>query len=251
MRLYNIFPTMRDYPETKPMGFGIAYWFVYLIGLPAIFNPLTIVDLAMPGMMCFLYFLIDLIALVVIYREYLKDSWIDFRFHWKETLKNIAIGLGIFAVLSVILGLVGLPVITPSDDSLYCALPIGEMIPNYRKAIVLWQSPVFFGFIFVCMTPIITSLLYQATIFGPICGERPLVAYIVLSLVAALPFIMRGLGVVSFGEAMIEYLSVLPFYLCAAWVYQKSNTVWAPIIFQAVVNLIGLPLALIGILSAF
>lgn len=244
MRLYNIFPTMRDRPESKNLGFGLAYWFIYLIGMPAYFNSL---DLASPGFVNFVYLVIHLFAMVLIYREYLSDSWIEFRFHIKATFKYIMIGLGIFTGISLILLLLGMPVLFPLDtsgnNSGFCSIPVGDLIPKCNKILTLMNSPLVFWPLFVGAMPFITNLLYQATVFGPICTERPGLAYPVLAVVVAIPFLMKSISMLPIGVAMMEYLAVLPFYLCAAWIYEKTNTIWAPILFQAIINVIGLPLA--------
>ncbi len=248
MRLYNMFPMMRERPESKNLGFGLAYWFVYLIGLPAIFNILSIGGIYSTGANI-LYLLIHFVALLCIYGGYLRDSWTEFRFSKKATFKYIGIGLCIFTGVSLILALLGLPVVFPMTEpnaiSSNCAIPIGDLIPNIWKVSAIFQSPLLFWLVFVAMVPFITSLLYQATVFCPICTERPWLAYLILSVVVAIPFLMKGIRMLPMGIAMLEYLAVLPFYLCAAWIYEKTNTIWAPIIFQAIINAIGTPLMIL------
>lgn len=55
-----------------------------------------------------------------------------------------------------------------------------------------------------------------------------------------IPAVLRFMSGIELAECIIQYLLYLPLHMCACWVYQRTNTIWAPIAFQGIVNLSGI-----------
>lgn len=80
--------------------------------------------------------------------------------------------------------------------------------------------------------------------FAAPAQERPWMGYLVVALITAIPMVLvytSGAG--DLADAAVRYFAMLPLHMCACWVYQRSDTIWGPIIFQALANLVSLPIA--------
>lgn len=238
-----LFPTMIDCPEKRSiisgLGYGIlAFWslpFILLLFMQGSFhNRVTLSwgDIA--------YHIINFFMAVIIFRQYLVESFLILQSEFKNVLSVAltAAGMMCVVILVYIIGHLafGSPLLSLAA---YGALPITEVELFVFSCDVIEQVPLFGTLCMVILTPVTISCLHYATAFAPACCSKPWLGYVLVALILAFPRICNGLTYWDPVEEGLLYLIQLPLHLIACWSYQKADTIWAPIISLSVTNLIA------------
>ena len=238
----HVFPTMLDRPKSRTIVGGLSYFGLAFIVLPIFLFLLMQGSFdntpVLAGIEIF-YHGINALAAVCLFREYLVESFQIFRADLKGTLGVVGIAVGlmmaIFFTLISVANIVQSPLMNFSVTSM---LPIAEVDLFSLTCDIVYISPLWGTLGIVLLAPVAISCLFYATSFAPICCERPWLAYIVVALVIAIPRVCNALSFWDGTDELIIYLSQLPFHLLACWTYQKSDTIWAPILTLTAANLL-------------
>ncbi len=185
----------------------------------------------------FAYHAINFVVAVVIFREHLQYSWMNVSLNPRGVLGKSLVG----TLLMVVWGVSGSAVamILGNDVAAECTLPVTEMTMFVTASWLVTELPVVGGICCVLLTPFTISLLYYATVFAPICSTRPKLAYLVTALIMAVPHAINAVTFWDPTEEILIYLIQLPVHLIACRLYQKTDTVWAPIFSLAAANLVA------------
>ena len=116
-------------------------------------------------------------------------------------------------------------------------LPLPEMELQMLAGEQIFYSPILGTVCMVLLVPVSVSCLYYAVGFAPLAEKRPWMGYAFLMLVAAIPRIVNMLTFWAAGDELVLYLFQLPVHLIACWTYQKTDTVWTPMLTLAGANL--------------
>jgi len=92
----------------------------------------------------------------------------------------------------------------------------------------------------VILVPPVEECLYRGLIFRNLYGKSRWVAYVVSILVFAIIHVLGYLGKYTPLELLMAVLSYLPAGLCLAWAYTKADTIFAPILVHAAINLVSI-----------
>lgn len=234
------FPHMYDSPETGQSVAGLTYGAVPFIVLPFTLTLLTIgiEDTAAYAGIEFLYQAINFLAMFVIYRTYLQDSWLNVSIHPKKVL---AVSLGAAAVIAAIYiesFFAAYRGIYPQAEMVFFGiLPMTGIELMLLPGDFLLEGGILAVLFLVVLGPVITSCLFYATAFAPLCvaGKRVL-AYVSVAAMLAAPRIVTYFTVWGGWKEVELYLAQLPIHFLACWTYQKTDTVWAPIFTHAMAN---------------
>ncbi|MCL2563245.1 MAG: CPBP family intramembrane metalloprotease [Oscillospiraceae bacterium] len=174
-----------------------------------------------------IYFSVGVLFLAIAMRRYLKESFTRFRQYGISNLWVILTGFGLVLVLAYGLGAL-LLILAP------------DAVNHNQEAIEEIVRQSFFPALFmtVILAPILEELLFRGAIFAPLRKKNRILAYVVSVLTFAFLHIATT---VFFGNPNADILLIMLLYippgLVFAWVYEKSGTIWAPIILHAVWNL--------------
>lgn len=92
----------------------------------------------------------------------------------------------------------------------------------------------------VFLGPVTNACMYYATAFSPLCSAgRRFAAYLGVAALTAVPRIVTYFTIWGGRKEKTLYLAQLPIHLLSSWLYQKTNTIWAPILTHAIVNVIS------------
>ena len=90
----------------------------------------------------------------------------------------------------------------------------------------------------VFLAPIAEETLFRGVLFGALREKSRALAYIVslgvYVAVCIFPYLLR----VSAIPALFYALDILTFAFALTWCYERSGTVWSPILYHALFNLI-------------
>ena len=242
MVMKNLFPTMRDCPDGRQIAAGGLYWFVYQIALP-FFIVLTVISLAFPdGTSIFAYVaycVINLICVLLIFRTYLKESFWSVRLYTKRFLISTGLGVAVFSALELLMMLAGT---IAGDSLLLTCVPVTEYFLGFGDPEWVMAMPIGLALLLFLIVPISHCCLYYAVGFALPCQKRPWLGYLIVAGLSVIPAVLMVTAVgCTPVDALVHFLSMLPFHMCACWVYQRSDTIWGPIAFYAGVNLLWSP----------
>lgn len=229
-----------DYPEQIKVYGSIAYATIGFVLLPLF---LTFSNLGYSLKYSesiwveLIFHVVNFFAAVCIFFRYLRESFWNVRLNRKTFLKTTVKGIGAMLAVAVVLLYNGFQF---GNVLLFCGtVPLCEVELLTLASDLVWGMPLWGSICVGLLAPITISCLFYATAFAPICCYRPPLAYGAVTLMLAVPRILFSLTFWLWEEQLILFLIQLPFHLIACRLYQKTDTVWAPITALAVVNLLG------------
>lgn len=247
-----LFPNMLDRPEGPTVAAGFLYGLAAFVAVPYILfwfvlgmnddrATLTIIEI--------IYHTVNCVVTLTIFRGYLKESFLNFRVDTKNCIVTALIGVLLMILWAAAVFFFGF--LNKSESALLAALsilPLPEMELQMLAGEQIFYSPILGTACMVLLIPVSVSCLYYAVGFAPLAEKRTWMGYAFLMLVAAIPRIVNMLTFWAAGDELVLYLFQLPIHLIACWTYQKTDTVWTPILTLAGANLMAClcRLALLG-----
>lgn len=235
------FPQMYDSPETGQSVGGFTYGVVPFLVLPFTLTLLTIGanDTAPYVWLEYVYQAINFAAMFAIYRSYLRDSWLNVSINVKGVLRTCIAAAGIILCLYVEYMKAFFSDSFPKAATVFAgALPMVGIELMMTPGSLLLNGGIPAAVVLVVLGPVITSCLFYATAFAPICtAGRRFWAYAAVAALVAVPRIVTYFTVWGGHKEVALYLAQLPIHFIACWTYQKTDTVWAPIFTLAITNI--------------
>lgn len=216
---------------------GFLYFPFYIAVIPWLLHwlpPFLVKPLSEP-LENFLYFCINFIAILLIFRRWLTASLSGAGRRFWETVQAAVLGFAfyyaLFWLLSRVFGLLRLTVSDPNDEYLR-SLAGGGWPLLYTGALLL--------------VPPVEETLFRGLIFGNIRERSRILAYIVSALVFAAAHVWRYIGPVGWNGTLLAALRYLPAGIALGWCYEKADTVWASIAAHSLLNAAALGLLRMG-----
>ena len=236
-----MFPVMLDQPRDQHCIAGAAYWFFAFFLWPALLALSTIGEYYLPyapWLETGYHGLNFLIALIIFF-PYLKENFLLLQIHTKKILGTAAI----CAVIIVILKIAFLLISYKAENKLFAQISLGTLLSTeadllFFPTILLYNNAIAGTISTVLFAPFTISCLLYATIFAPLCGKRPWLAYLVTSFLYLVIHLLLAFCLFPFQQEMVSFLIQLPIHLIACWSYQKTESIWTPILTHILVNLL-------------
>ena len=195
----------------------ILLWIIYgLIG----FEPVDPYD-------SLIYYAVSFFLVLVVMFRFLKASFSDFIGGLWNSIKALILGYILYRVLLFAASLLLARVMggtNPNQEAV-----IKEISSTYRVMIVVT----------VILAPIVEEPLFRGVLFGVIRQKNRALAYII-SVVLFCVFHLWAYIVFDFSWDNLLYLAqYVPASIALAWCYERSGTIWTPIILHAVHNLLS------------
>lgn len=235
-----LFPHMTDSPERHQTLGGLTYGVIPFVVLPFTLM-LLVIGVEGYGPYIFLEYLfqgINLMALVLIFRTYLQDSWLNVTLRGREILLTALAAAGmICAIYSVYVILNALGLLERGGLIVFGSMPMTGIELMLIPGDFLLLSGVPAALFLTLAGPVITASLFYAPAFAPVCvSGRRFVAYIAVAAWLAVPRIITSCTVWGGWKELELYLAQLPIHLIACWSYQKTDTVWTPVFTLVLAN---------------
>ena len=210
--------------------FGLFYIGIQILVLPYLLvfgnqifgNPLSKVQLN------FLFFAIDFICIVTIFRGFLKKCAICGLEHPWRLLRYAGCGLLLYWAGSILVNVVILNVY-PDFSNVN-----DQSILELTKENYLLMS---IGT--VLLVPVVEETLHRGVIFGTLYRVNPLVGYLVSTLIFSALHVINYINAFSPLHLFLCFLQYIPAGLCLAWAYVKADSIWAPILIHIAINQLG------------
>lgn len=232
---------MYERPETPSLIGGISYFgFAFLI-LPFCLGLLMLDsfrDTTLLPVVEIFYHAVNFAAAVWIFREFLAESFQDFRMDFKKILPTVGVVVLLITIIVFTMGFSAVLLHSAFLDFITASmLPLAETELFALSYDIVYLSPLWGTVCMVFLVPVTVSCLLYSTGFAPVCCSRPGLAYLVAILTVAIPRCCNAISLWDFQTELILFLAQLPIHLLACWTYQKTDNVWAPILTLSGANL--------------
>ena len=228
------FPSMHDRPEKWMPAALVAYWPLAFMVLPAILPLLAtglLEDNQVSAWIDIVYHAINAFVVVIMLRSYFVDSFLNVQLETRNFLITVGIALLMMLVLPLVLCL-GLNI------DVFSAYPIKEMNMLGTAGFMVESLPLFGTLCHTLLTPITVVGLFYAAGFAPLSCRKGWLGYLVLPLMILIPNMLDAWARGYMGFWLANFLLQLPIHWIACWSYQKTDTVWAPLVTLSAFNLL-------------
>ncbi len=216
-------------PNKSELLWGLLCWFCYMVGFPVLFGQMEF--FAEDSLQVnFLYNLTisvcSFLLVLFVFRNFLYRSRLPF----------------LMVVITCFFGYIG----TLGLDSLV-SLFLSFLVPLLQESPTNMNQEIVNSFLFsytgfmivdvALLAPFIEELLFRGTIFAPLCRRSPFWAYVVSMAAFAGLHVVGFIGVQHWTVLLFSFVQYLPggFVLC--WSYQRSRSIWPPIVLHGFMNL--------------
>lgn len=221
--LRNPLPTLTAGEKSWGLRY-LLFQICFLSSLLQLFNgalshPLSI------GLLNFLYFSINAIATLMIFSRFMRKNFLRALRFPKQTLSYAAVGFGVYFLCSSLMTLV-----------------IGKVFPDYVNLNdnQIWSltgsDPVFMVLGTVLLAPIAEEILHRGLVFGTLCAKSTPLAYLLSAALFGLIHVMSYIGVYPVGYLLLAWAQYLPAGLIFAWCYQRSGSIFTPMLIHMANN---------------
>lgn len=239
----DFFPYMLYYPGGKRIVRTLSCAFFTVLVIPLLLNFMTVDAWEDPETLCRVEFFAQLgngALILFMMRYHLLNAFLQFRTNLKHCL-GVAFGC---ALLGILAGGALLAVsVACKEPTLrmvaFDAIPLHSHIVLLSPGNLLFENPVFGLVCSVLLAPAVISCLYYVCVFAPVSGDRPRLAYLVVAFILLIPHLVN---LFLFSPPAYElglYAAQLVVHLIVCWGYQRTDTVYTPIVSLTVINLVG------------
>ena len=177
----------------------------------------------------FLYFCINFLVVLVIFRRLLGHSVIHLGNHLGSCLKAAFLGFCVYYVTTRAMNeLISFlyPGFSNVNDS------------NVSSMIRLDYVPMVIGT--VILVPITEEVLFRGLVFRSFYGMNRMLGYILATAIFCAVHIISYIGSADPLTLVLCFIQYIPASVCLAWAYAESDNIFAPILIHMVVNLMGI-----------
>lgn len=226
------------FPMTKAERIlGCVYLLVHAVALPLFLPRLCVLvfgnGITTAEMNLVMYAVSFLVVLIGMFR-FLRASFADLFDDIVRSLQGMVLGYAFYYVMmlavSLLILLVQSGIANPNTDAI-----MQETRLNKNVMIV----------VAVLFAPIVEEALFRGAVFGTIRLKSRLAAYIVSAALFAIYHLWQYFVVDGFSWTLAIYLlQYIPPSIALAWSYERSGSIWAPIVIHALINLISITVSL-------
>ena len=122
---------------------------------------------------------------------------------------------------------------------------VGSVVnPNEEAIDTIAQSDysAIFG-LAVFLAPVVEETLFRGVVFGTLREKSRVLAYVVSVLLFSFYHIWQYAIAYSDASLFIYMLQYIPVSFVLAWLYDRSRTIWVPIIFHMLINALAMAIA--------
>lgn len=234
------FPMMIEEPESSKLGAGITYYLFAFFVFPALITlmimPTGHDDRYGPWLQIG-YHAVNFVFVFGVFFSFLRDSFLTLKINAKEILKIAVFTAFAIVLLKFIMFEVGLR----TQNQFFFNIANGTLLTSelhflYFPDALLFLKPVCGTVLYVFLAPITVTCLLYVCVFAPVCGRRPVLAYVLVAVVTLIIHLLKVFYLWTWNEELTIYLLQLPVHLIACWSYQKTDTAWTPIIVLFLAN---------------
>jgi membrane protease YdiL (CAAX protease family) len=220
-----------SYLSKKETIIGYYFLFFQAVFLPLaleLINRLLSVSLS-DVKLNFLYFCINFLCAVLVFNKYLHAQAKHFLTAPRQVLDCALQGFILYYAASIGIGILIqylYPAFINENDASIAGLVQDDLVLT--------------GIGTVLLVPIVEELLYRALFFGSIHKRSRIAAYILNILVFGGVHIVGYIGTADPISLLLSFLQYVPACICLCWAYERSGSIFAPMLMHMAINLLGI-----------
>lgn len=212
-------------PSEKFLGW--VYWAAQLLVLPALLqflnrqlkNPFSMAELN------FAFYAINFLSVCLIFRTFLKKSLTHVFHGFWDFIQAAVLGYAAYWACSLVV-----------SRLIYIIDPTFANVNDSAIASLAGSNFWLMAASVVILVPVAEECFYRGLVFRLLHSKSKAAAYILSVCVFAAIHIVGYLGSAKPLTLLLCFLQYLPAGLCLAWSYEKSDTIFTPILIHAVIN---------------
>ena len=204
---------------------------VQLIALPIILETINLFlgQILSVAESNFLFFSINFIAIMVIFRSFLlQNGKAALSSPWR-CLRYAAIGLMLYWLLSYVYSLF-----------LFFVSPDFANVNDNAIGSMTQENYPLMAFGIVLLVPVAEETLYRGLIFGSLYNRNRVMAYVISIVAFATLHVVGYIGYYPVKLLLLCFFQYLPAGFSLAWAYAKADSIWAPILMHIAINQVGI-----------
>lgn len=221
-------------PYKKEQIIGVFCWVAYLFGIPALLTYLLMlggVDVTTRhgySVLQIADFVSIFIVIVLFFRNFFWRSLAPLRGQVGRLVSTVAFGfLAYYLLMNLVVYLIYIIGITPENRN------------NETIETLLTENSIPMFFCTVLLAPVTEECLVRGVVFAPLCRHRPWLAYLVTVPLFAFLHIFSYIGQQSAVLLAISFLQYLPAGFVFGWAYQRTGSIYGPLLLHCAINLIA------------
>ena len=228
-QLKNPLPTLTK----KELNMGYAYLAFDILLLPVLLQLLgsafsfTINE----TLINFAYFSVNLVCVLAIFSRFLRKNFLRASAFPKQLLQSTGLGFLAYWVCSMVISIL--------TQTLF---PDFVNINDSQIVAILGDYPTLMFLGTAIFAPIAEELLHRGLVFGSLFQKSIPLAYAASALLFASIHVAQYIGFYSPPYVALALVQYLPAGIIFAWTYQRSGSIFAPIMIHAINNIIAISL---------
>lgn len=221
-------------PNPLALILGYVYWIIYMFFLGELLVwllPTLGVDVnTVQGnaTLQLSYMLINLIAVLLIFRRFLLASMRDMKGKVKRTILSALLGFGIYYTLAWQVTII------------FALFEIEPQNLNQETVdLLLNETPWQMLLCSVLLAPIVEELLFRGLFFAPLYRKVPALAYVVSVLVFSAVHVVGAIGILPWSEVLLCMVQYLPASIALGFVYQRTGNIYGSMLLHFAINLLA------------
>lgn len=173
----------------------------------------------------FVYFCLNFVCIVTIFRRFLVQSLRDLLNHPARLFFPILFGFAGFESLTRL-----------TTQAIVYFLPSFSNINDSSISALAGQNFVLWVIGTVILVPIVEETLFRGLIFGSLGKAGLFWGYLVSALCFSAVHVIGYLGAFSWQILLACFVQYLPAGICLGWAYEQSGSIFAPIAIHTIIN---------------
>ena len=172
------------------------------------------------------FFAVNCLIVWVIFHGFLIRSFRGIRF-W-ELIQALILGFVLYYagnfLFSLVMGWLNLEITSYNDET------VMSLAEQGKAAMIVCA---------VIIAPLVEETLVRGLLFGVIRRKSRIAAYVVSIVFFAMIHVWQYLMAHDLKSVLLAALQYIPAGIALGWTYEKSNTIWAPILLHMTINAIS------------
>ena len=181
------------------------------------------------GEVNFLFYFVNFLATLLIFHKFLSRNW--------ETAKSNLLRMGLYALLGLFIYWASSLVMA---ELTYYLMPDFVNINDMSIAAMSQDGYLLTAIGTVVLVPTAEECLFRGLLFRGMYGKSRWAAYAISALCFCLPHVSAYIGSYDWAVLALCFIQYLPAGLMLAWSYEKSNTIFTPILIHTIINAFGI-----------
>ena len=177
----------------------------------------------------FLYYLVNFLAILLIFHRFLSRNLAMARSNLLRVVLYALLGLFIYWASGLVTG-----------ELTYRLMPDFVNVNDLGIAAMSRDSYLLIAIGTVVLVPAAEECLFRGLLFRGMYGKSRWAAYVVSALCFCLPHVSAYIGSYEWTVLALCFVQYLPAGLMLAWSYEKSNTIFTPILIHTIINAFGI-----------